>query len=248
MLKRGGKDQSEPGNANPNCSSCSSSTWTNSHRNHWAIYHSNQHSTYITNLTSICPNSTHGNRIEQKKIQHQRFRSTYLHPFLMEFNDLSCSVTYVPRSTRCIPLFHELEDSNSYLYEATTVKSSSSRLQWWKQMAYDDAEDEWRQGFSSTVLQLQEISNCHEHDLASTAAILAWIMHDLASIQHNNASRWMLEQEISKSKQEIRWKRLKKFERIWEIWENFQFGYEIVIVDLDFLLWLGIYTPVNPTC
>lgn len=58
---------------------------------------------------------------------------------------------------------------------------------------------------------------------------LAWIMHDLASIQHNNACRWWLEQEASKSNQEIQWKKLKKFERIWEDL-CFGFGSEIVIV------------------
>ena len=62
----------------------------------------------------------------------------------MEFHDLSCSVTYVMRSTRCIPLFHELEDSNSYLYEATEMESSSLGIGKAKQVFNDDEEGEWK--------------------------------------------------------------------------------------------------------
>jgi hypothetical protein len=57
-------------------SSCSSSSWTFGHRNLWNLYQSNQHSSYITNLALICPNSTHGKRIDPKKFQHPRFKST----------------------------------------------------------------------------------------------------------------------------------------------------------------------------
>lgn len=70
----------------------------------------------------------------------------------MESSDLSFRITYVPRSTRCTPLFHELEDSNSYLYEATEVKSSSSGLGDAKQVFNDDEEGEWKRCFGSKQL------------------------------------------------------------------------------------------------
>jgi hypothetical protein len=40
-----------------------------------------------------------------------------------------------------------------------------------KQIAYCVVEGECQWNFSSTVLQLQEISNCHEQVLPSTAVI-----------------------------------------------------------------------------
>jgi hypothetical protein len=75
------------------------------------------------------------------------------------------------RSTRCIPLFHELEDSNTYHYEATEMESSSSGIGKAKQVFNDDEEGEWKQETSSAMSRFEEISNCHEHELASTAPI-----------------------------------------------------------------------------
>lgn len=68
------------------------------------------------------------------------------------------------------------------------------------------------------------------------------ISHNLASTDLHNVCRWWLEQEASKRNQEIRWKELKKFERIWENLRWKGFGSEIVKCCYDFLLWLALYT------
>lgn len=47
----------------------------------------------------------------------------------------------------------------------------------------------------------------------------------------------------SRKNDEIRWKSEKKLERNWENFGDLWFGYEIVIVDPEILLQLGIYTP-----
>lgn len=65
-----------------------------------------------------------------------------------------------------------MEQLNSYLYECAELDSCVSRPGSVKQMFNDDEEDEWMQEFSSTVLEHDEISNCHENAQASTVTIL----------------------------------------------------------------------------
>ena len=79
----------------------------------------------------------------------------------MEIHDLKFNMTYILRSTRCTPLFHELEDSNSYLYEATEVDSCDSSFSKSKQMFSKLRLNEWMKDFSSAALDLLRNFNCH---------------------------------------------------------------------------------------
>lgn len=194
------------------------------------------------NLASICSNSNHINGIDRIKFHIQMFRSRYLQQYLTKIYDPSCSVTYVVRSTRRLSRFHELEDSNSYLYEATEVESSSSSLQWWKQVTYDEVEDEWRQRFSLTMLQLREIFNCHGSELASTAVIFESSPRFSLKQIFNSTYWWWLSQEKPKRIMKFEGNVEKKFEEFWENLWNFVIWSENVIVDYHFLLWLCLYT------
>ena len=90
----------------------------------------------------------------------------------MKIQDLKCSMIYIPRSTKSTWELQELEQSSSYLDDDAELDSWVSMLGNAKQMLNDDEEDEWMQGFSSTVLEHDEISNCHVNIQASTATIL----------------------------------------------------------------------------
>ena len=70
----------------------------------------------------------------------------------MKSMDSKLSVTYMPRSTQCISLFQELEDSNSNLVGDAELKSLDSKPGNAKQVLYNDWEDEWMLQNSSTML------------------------------------------------------------------------------------------------
>ena len=136
-----------------------------------------------------------------------------------------------------------MEDSNFYLNEDAVFDSCVSRLQLSKQMLNDEEEDEWMMCFSSTMLRFEENSKCHVKVQGSIAAILQESSH----FCFNRSSTMPVEDEYTKNnakamQQLIKrsWKNLREFERIEMI---FDFGSEIVIVDSEILLQLGIYTP-----
>lgn len=134
----------------------------------------------------------------------------------MKIQDLKCRTTSSKGSIRCISSLQELEDSNSNLVGETELESCESRPGSMKQIFSDEEEDEWKQNFSSTQLEFAEISNYHGSELASTVLDLQEFSTILLQQIFNNSCRWWLTQGTSKGNDEIRWKELKKFEKIWE--------------------------------
>ena len=85
----------------------------------------------------------------------------------------------------------ELEQSKSNLYGDAELNLCESKLGSVKQMIYDDEEDEWMLYNSSTMLEFDEISNCHGNVQSSTVAIL----QEFSTICFNRSSTMPVEDE-----------------------------------------------------
>ena len=83
----------------------------------------------------------------------------------MKFDGSSCKLLYNQRPTRCISQFKQWLWSKFYLQMRTVVNSWFLGQDKSKQMELNDAVDEWRWNFSSTVLESAPINVCHGRSL-----------------------------------------------------------------------------------
>jgi hypothetical protein len=137
--------------------------------------------------------------------------------------------------------------SSSYLLKLQILILVISRLGLWKQNFNDVEEDEWSRVCSSTMLRSSWNSNCHVNASMSNNHDLAWILHTLLQQKLNKTCRWWIKQEQAEIMMNFDERKLKKFGKIWENLEVFGFGSEKMNCDPNFLLWLRLYSPVNPT-
>ena len=115
------------------------------------------------------------------------------------------------------------------------LDSCVSRSKSWKQMMLDDVEDEWSRSFSSSVLQFQELSNCHE---------CSWMQqfqffNALAKVLWNRWSTLPVDDGSHKNQQEewrISMKMMKKCEKVWRKLREFdEFSVRSEIVNCDYV-------------
>ena len=120
------------------CSSCSYWSTANRHKNHHAIYQSNQQATYINNLTSISINFTHANQIEQKQVSHSnvQIHITSSIPNENSWSKLQCNLCSTIYLSHM--LISRIEGFEISPYECAVLDSGDfeawklkTEVQWW---------------------------------------------------------------------------------------------------------------------